>query len=93
MRTTLSVMPDGRVAGAGDYLALGLGNNRTPGWRHAVVDFDYDPSTDVFALQFVGDIDTRQALAPALSVTAMNNIERHCRAYRNLIERLTNAPA
>lgn len=93
MRTTLSILPDGRVASAGDYIALGERNTRTPGWRHAVVDFDYEPASDVFAFRWVGDIDTGKSLAPELTVTAMNNVAKHCRAYRNLIERLSNAPA
>lgn len=92
MRTTLSILPDGRVAGSADFMALGKGQNRTPGWRHAFVDFDYD-GADAFTLNWLGDIDTGVTLAPVLSVTAMNNVAKHCRAYFNLIERLTNAPA
>lgn len=92
MRTTLSILPDGRVAGDADYLALGRGNTRTPGWRHAFVDFDYD-GADAFTLKWVGDIDTGVTLAPVLSVTAMNNVAKHCRAYFNLLGKLNHAPA
>lgn len=92
MRTTLSLLPDDRVAGAGDYLALGERVNRTPGWRHAVVDFDYD-GADAFTLKWIGDIDTGVTIAPSLSVNAMNAIGKHCRAFYNLMGRLTNAPA
>lgn len=90
MRTTLSLMPDGRVASGGDFVALGERVHKTLGWRHAVVDFDYD-GADAFTLIGIGDIATGVTLAPSLSVNAMNNVAKHCRAYFNLIERLTNA--
>lgn len=89
MRTTLSLIGD-RVASAGDFMALGERVTKTPGWRHAVVDFDYD-GADAFTLNWVGDIDTGLTLAASLSVNAMNAIAKHCRAYFNLLERLTNA--
>lgn len=87
MRTTLSLTPDDRVVGAGDYLALGEGVRRTPGWRHLFADFDYD-GEHAFTLMWVGDIDTGASMAPSLSVTAMNNVAKHCRAYWNLLWRL-----
>lgn len=90
MRTTLSITHDDRVAGGGDFIALGEGVAKTPGWRHAVVDFDYD-GADAFTLRWIADIATGVTLAPTLSVSAMNNVAKHCRAYFNLIERLTNA--
>ena len=79
-------MPDGRIAGMSDF-ALGVPRTN---FQHAVVDFDYD-GADAFTLIGIGDIDTGLTLAPSLSVTAMNNVAKHCRAYFNLIERLTNA--
>lgn len=96
MRTTLSITHDDRVAGGGDFIALGEGVTKTPGWRHVVVDFDcvnHPNGATEFSFRWVGDIDTGVTLAPSLSVSAMNAVAKHCRAYFNLIERLTNAPA
>ena len=89
MRTTLSLIGD-RVASAGDFMALGERVTKTPGWRHVVVDFDYDGG-DVFGFRWIGDIDTGKAVSPDLNASAVNAIAKHCRAYFNLLERLTNA--
>lgn len=90
MRTTLSLLPDDRVASGADFVALGERVTKTPLWRHIVVDFEFDASAEIYSFRWVGDIDTGRSLAPNLTVTAMNNIHKHCRAYFNLIERLTN---
>jgi hypothetical protein len=87
MRTTLTLIGD-RVAAGADFVALGEGVNRTPGWRCLVVEFELEDGAPFgeqrFSYRWIGDIDTGKSVAPELTVRAMNAIARHCRQYANL---------
>lgn len=74
IRTTLT-LAYGRVASQGDFLALGEGVHKTPGWTHLEVSWE------------VGrEVEARVTPTPARELTGQERgaIARHLRAYVNL---------
>lgn len=89
MRTTFTLDPRvPRVCSQMDFLALGEGVRVTPGWRHFVVDFEFDLK-DEFRFVRLADLDDRELSLPLhLDSAARRVVEKHCRAYANLMERI-----
>lgn len=92
MRTTLSLIAT-RIAGFDDYLALmKLGEMRTPGWLHLVIDFDIiDERQIVFHRVAVMDETETPLSLFNLGKDAAAAIEAHARAYPNLYPEVRSA--
>lgn len=79
MITTLTLIGD-RVATAGDFLALGEGRHKTPGWLHLCVDWDPSKPDQGSAFGMDGDDSTP---APRLNGAQVKAITKFCRQYVN----------
>lgn len=96
MRETLTLIGE-RVATGDDFLRLGAGVFKTPGWRHLVADFTVSDaptrfSGEILQMQQLFDMDTGLAASPSLNVNAMNAIFKHCRMVANLARMQAEQP-
>lgn len=89
MRTTFTFMrtlpnASGRIATSADFLALGEGNHKSPGWIHLVVDWPKGKPEE-------GVVDVADGAGHPyqnLSAYECELVIKHCRAYESLMARL-----
>ena len=79
LRTTLTLIGD-RVANAGDFLALGEGNHKSPGWLHLCVDWD---PQDFYKSAYIRLADEAGSFFKNLNAVQILAVEKFCRQYVN----------
>lgn len=78
--TTLSMMTNGRICNAGDFLALGEDCHKIPDWRHLAVTWSYKD----YSYFRVQSADNAGDLYRNLTAHELASVEKHIRAYDNL---------